>query len=94
MFNRLENFLEQFPTNATCRSQATDEVYDLARTSREFLDEYDDAKVEAVDFATLDTPAKWNSVCREAIWHNYDLMRPHTQLLFHDYFTERYDAKN
>ena len=38
MFNRLENFLEQFPTNATCWSQATDEVYDLARTSREFLD--------------------------------------------------------
>ena len=31
MFNRLENFLEQFPTNATCWSQATDEVYDLAR---------------------------------------------------------------
>ena len=94
MFNRLENFLEQFPTNATCWSQATDEVYDLARTSREFLDEYDDVKVEAVDFATLDTPAKWNSVCREAICRNYDLMRPHTQLLFHDYFTERYDAKN
>ena len=63
-------------------------VYDLARTSREFLDEYDDVKVEAVDFATLDTPAKWNSVCREAIWCNYDLMRPHPQLLFHDYFTE------
>ena len=93
MFNRLENFLEQFPTNATCWSQATDEVYYLARTSREFLDEYDDVKVEAVDFATLDTPAKWNSVCREAIWRNYDLMCPHTQLLFHDYFTERYGAK-
>ena len=94
MFNKIEKFLEQFPTNATCGSQATDEVYDLARTSREFLYEYDDAKVEAVDFATLVTPAKWNSVCREAIWRNYDLMRPHTQLLFHDYFTERYGAKN
>ncbi len=46
------------------------------------------------EFATLDTPAKWNSVCREAIWRNYDMMRAHTQLLFHDYFTERYDAKN
>lgn len=56
MFNRLESFLEQFPTNATCWSQATDEVYNLARTSREFLDEYDDVKVEAVDFATLELP--------------------------------------
>ena len=36
--------------------QATDEVYDLARTSLEFLDEYDDVKVEAVDFATLELP--------------------------------------
>ena len=94
MFNRLENFLEQFPPNATSWSQATDEVYDLARTSREFLYEYDDVKVEAVDATTLRTPAEWNTVCREVILRNYDLMRPHTQLLFHDYFTERYDAKN
>lgn len=93
MLHKIEKFLEQFLTDATSWSQATDEVYDLARTSREFLDEYDDVKVEAVDFATLDTPAKWNSVCREAIWRNYDLMRPHTQLLFHDDFTERYGAK-
>ena len=58
MFNKIEKFLEQFPTDATSWTQATDEVYDLARTSREFLDEYDDVKVEAMDFATLDTPAK------------------------------------
>ena len=92
MFNRLENFLEQFPTNATSWSQATDEEYDLARTSREFLDEYDDVKVEAVDFATLDTPAKWNSVCREAIWRNYDLMYPRTQLLFLERFEDWFNA--
>ena len=94
MFNKIEKFLEQFPTDATTWMQATDEVYDLARTSREFLDEYDDVKVEAVDATTLRTPAEWNTVCREVILRNYDLMRPHTQLLFHDYFTERYGAKN
>ena len=57
---------------------------------REFLDEYNDVKVEAVDVATLDTPAKWNSVCSEAIWRNYDLMRPHTLLLFFDYIQEKF----
>ena len=92
MFNKIEKFLEQFPTDATSWTQATDEVYDLARTSREFLDEYDDVKVEAVDFATLDTPAKWNSVCREAIWRNYDLMCPHTQLLFFERFEDWFNA--
>jgi hypothetical protein len=94
MFNKIEKFLEQFPTDANTWTQATNEVYNLARISREFLDEYDDVKVEAVDFATLDTPAKWNTVCREVILRNYDLMHPHTQLLFHDYITERYGAKN
>ena len=92
MFNKIEKFLEQFPTDATSWTQATDEVYDLACASREFLDEYDDVKVEAVDFATLDTPAKWNSVCREAIWRNYDLMRPHTQLLFFERFEDWFNA--
>ena len=92
MFNKIEKFLEQFPTDATSWTQATDEVYDLARISREFLDEYDDVKVEAVDFATLDTPAKWNSVCREAIWHNYDLMHPRTQLLFYERFEDWFNA--
>ena len=92
MFNKIEKFLEQFPTDATSWTQATDEVYDLARTSREFLDDYDDVKVKAVDFATLDTPAKWNSVCREAIWRNYDLMRSHTQLLFYERFEDWFNA--
>ena len=92
MFNKIEKFLDQFPTDATTWTQATEEVYDLARTSREFLDEYDDVKVEAVDFATLDTPAKWNSICREAIWRNYDLMRPHTQLLFFERFEDWFNA--
>ena len=92
MFYKIEKFFEQIPTDATSWTQATDEVNDLARTSREFLDEYDDVKVEAVDFATLDTPAKWNSVCREAIWRNYDLMRPHTQLLFFERFEDWFNA--
>ena len=92
MFNKIEKFLDQFPTDATTWTQATDEVYDLARTSREFLDDYDDVKVEAVDFATLDTPAKWNSVCREAIGRNYDLMRPRTQLLFYERFEDWFKA--
>ena len=92
MFNKIEKFLEQFPTDATSWTQATDEVYDLARTSREFLEEYDDVKVKAVDLATLDTPAKWNSVCREAIWRNYDLMRSHAQLLFYERFEDWFNA--
>ena len=94
MLHKIEKFLEQFPTDATSWREATDEVRELARASREMLDEYDDIKVEAVDFTATRTPAEWNALGRESIMSNYDMMRPHTQLLFHDYFTERYDAKN
>lgn len=87
MFSKIEKFLEKFPTDATSWLQATDEVRDLSRTSREFLAEYDDVKVEAVDFTTIKTPAEWNAKGRESILRNYDLMRPRTQLLFYERFS-------
>ena len=92
MFNRLENFLEQFPTNATSWSQATDEIRDLSRASREMLNEYDDIQVDAVDFTATRTPAEWNTKAREAILRNYDLMRPRTQLLFFERFEDWFNA--
>ena len=92
MLNKIEKFLEQFPTDATSWVQATDEVRDLARASREMLDEYDDIKVEAVDFTVTRTPAEWNTKAREAILRNYDLMRPHTQLLFFERFEDWFNA--
>ena len=92
MFSKIGKFLEQFPTDATSWVQATDEVRDLARASREMLDEYDDFKVEAVDFTATRTPAEWNTKAREAILRNYDLMRPHTQLLFYERFEDWFNA--
>ena len=88
MYNKIEKFLEQFPTDATSWVQATDEVRDLARASREMLDEYDDIKVEAVDFTAIRTPAEWNTLGREAILRNYDMMRPRTQMLFFERFED------
>ena len=92
MYNKIEKFLEQFPTDATSWVQATDEVRDLARASREMLNEYDDIKVEAVDFTATCTPAEWNTKAREAILRNYDLMRPRTQLLFYERFEDWFNA--
>ena len=92
MYNKIEKFLEQFPTDATSWVQATDEVRDLARASREMLDEYDDIKVEVVDFTATRTPAEWNTKAREAILRNYDLMRPRTQLLFFERFEDWFNA--
>ena len=92
MLHKIEKFLEQFPTNATSWREATDEVRELARTSREMLDEYDDIKVEAVDFTAIRTPAEWNTLGREAILRNYDMMRPRTQILFYERFEDWFNA--
>ena len=92
MLNKVEKFLEQFPTDATSWVQATDEVRDLARASREMLDEYDDITVEAVDFTAIRTPAEWNTLGREAILRNYDMMRPRTQMLFFERFEDWFNA--
>ena len=92
MFSKIEKFLEQFPVDTTSWRQATDEVCELSRASREFLDEYDDIKVEAVDFTAIKTPAEWNTLGRESIMRNYDMMSPRTQLLFFERFEDWFNA--
>ena len=92
MLHKIEKFLEQFPTDATSWREATDEVRELARASREMLDEYDDIKVEAVDFTATRTPAEWNALGREAILRNYDMMRPRTQILFYERFEDWFNS--
>ena len=92
MLNKIERFLDKFPTNATSWREATDEVRDLARASREMLNEYDDITVEAVDFTAIRTPAEWNTLGREAILRNYDMMRPRTQMLFFERFEDWFNA--
>ena len=92
MLNKIERFLDKFPTNATSWREATDEVRDLARASREMLDEYDDITVEAVDFTAIRTPAEWNTLGREAILRNYDMMRPRMQMLFFERFEDWFNA--
>ena len=92
MLNKIERSLDKFPTNATSWREATDEVRDLARASREMLDEYDDITVEVVDFTAIRTPAEWNTLGREAILRNYDMMRPRTQMLFFERFEDWFNA--
>ena len=92
MLNKIERFLDKFPTNATSWREATDEVRDLAQASREMLDEYDDIKVEAVDFTATLTPGEWNTRAREAVMRNYDMMRPRTQMLFFERFEDWFNA--
>ena len=92
MIQKIEKFLEQFPTDATSWRQATDEVRDLARASREMLDEYDDVQVDSIYFPDIKDPAEWKTLGLESIMRNYDMMRPRTQLLFFERFEDWFNA--
>lgn len=71
--NNLIAFLDKFPTDATCWSQATDEVRDLARIVREYYNEMvldiscPEEGIEAVNFRIIKTPAEWNAKARTFI---------------------------
>lgn len=73
------NLEAQFPVNATCWSQATDEVRDISRSAREIvgLDE-----TWAIDFGVLHTPAEWNYVGIRSIIGFYQMMSKPMQLSF------------
>ncbi|MFR9635488.1 MAG: hypothetical protein SNH55_02790 [Rikenellaceae bacterium] len=84
----LEKYLEQFPTNATSWSHATDEIRDLARTIRELLEEYQGIIVEPIDFRAIKTPSEWNIQGRIFIIDNYAKMNNDAKNTFNIRFAE------
>lgn len=68
-----------FSKDATCWSQATDEVRDLARTARESLGM---SESRAVNFTVLRTPAQWNRQGIEGILFFYECMTSEQQKAF------------
>lgn len=72
---------QKFPGNATCWSQATDEIRDMAREARLLL-RHDDP----LDFGAIKTPAEWNTRGTDYIITKYLMMTPLEQREFYDRF--------
>jgi hypothetical protein len=68
-----------YPTNATCWSQATDEVRDLCRHARELLDLPEE---DAIDFRVLNSPFAWNTIGINGIISFYKRMNDEQKLYF------------
>lgn len=65
---KLQNYMAQFPSDATSWGQATDEMRDLAREVRMTYNELivdavegDENYVEGLDFMSFSTPSEWNT---------------------------------
>jgi sugar-specific transcriptional regulator TrmB len=92
MKTKIEKFLEKFPKDATSWANATDEIRDLSRESRMFLEDLDEVTVEPVDFKACKTPAEWNTRGRESILANFDRMTSSTQRSFYLSNREMFEA--
>lgn len=81
----LVQFLDNFDSNATSWSAATQEITDISRISREFLEEYDNIKVDPVDFRMISKtkkPSDWNTKGKKSVLDNFDKMSINTQKKF------------
>jgi hypothetical protein len=63
----------QFPLEATCWSQATDEIRDMCRRAREMAGLPED---QAVDFRVLNHPSQWNTQGIAGIVKFYGMLTP------------------
>jgi hypothetical protein len=78
----VETFLAKFSDNETSWKGATDEIMDIARWSREYLEEFDGIKQDAIVFKNLKTPAEWNKTGKNYILDNLKKMSNGTQKEF------------
>lgn len=60
-----------YPVNATCWSQATDEIRDMSRYAREELELGEEA---ALNFRAIRTPGEWNAKGIESIVNFFEQM--------------------
>lgn len=83
----IEKYLTKFKDDETSWKGATDEVMDMARWTREYLEELDNIKVDAIQFKNLKTPSEWNTVSKNYILNNFKKMSNSTQKEFLKYIS-------
>ena len=81
----LIKFLDNFDNNATSWRNATQEIMDISKISCEYLEEYDNIKVDPVDFGMISRtkkPSDWNIEGKASVLNNFDKMSTNTQKNF------------
>jgi len=94
----IEKFLSQFPDNATCWSQATDEVRDMAREARQIYNDLDlnvtedecldlGKGLQPLDFRSFNKPSEWNTQSKKFILDTFDKMSGQAKASFFGSFS-------
>lgn len=89
-FELLKKYLDNFPNDAKSWAQATDEILDIARTAREFYNEFDldvlhddeENGYKSINFRSFNSPSEWNIKGKEYIFDVYNKMSNETKEKF------------
>lgn len=85
MQRNIEKFLDRFPNDAKSWADATDEVRELSRSSRTFLEEAHNVILEPVNFASFQSPSEWNKQGKASILNNWIKMNDRTKQEFYNH---------
>jgi hypothetical protein len=87
----LKKFLSNFPNDAKNWSLATEEIRDIARTSKEFINDLENKSIQPLDFRSLRTPSDWNTKGKAYILKVYEKMKPNTRKEFDKYLKNHFN---
>ena len=89
----LKDFLDEFPNDAKSWRYATDEIRDIARKAKEYINELQNADMEACNFKSFKTPSQWNTEGKKYIMKVYNKMNERTKKEFDDYLFRSFNIK-
>lgn len=84
----LNKFLKQFPDDTKSWANATDEVRDIARTAKEYYNEYEGKNIKPCDFRSFKTASEWNIKGKKYINKVYEKMDANTKKAFNKYLKD------
>ena len=87
----LDKIFDQFPDDAKDWSQATDELRDISRTAREYIGEYDNKEVKALNFKSFNKPSEWNTESKKYILKQYGDMSAECKKAFEKYLKDHFE---
>jgi len=90
----LNKYLDKFPNNAKNWSQATDELKDISRTAREYIEEYDNKVLQPLNFKSFKTPSEWNTESKKYIKNVYKSMGDNCKKQFNKYLKDHFKIDN
>jgi rubrerythrin len=88
--HKIEKFLSKFPNKTTSWKHATDEIRDIARTAKEYHNEFSDEKIKPLNFRDFKTPSEWNTKGKQYIKNVFNLMNSQAKKEFIKYFDARW----